>query len=92
MKKYYNFSEDYNKLFDLICQGFTIVGFCYDFLHETKDVLQIKRTGEYSIRFSVRGLEYHGIYPSDKDLIPNCTERQLFVSACIKINLKWIEK
>ena len=61
--KQYNFSRDYESLFNLIIQGFISVGFVnYNLrnsnLAMSRDVCKIKITGKDRIEFCVRGMCY----------------------------------
>lgn len=88
----YNLSRDYQKLYQLICDGHTAAGFV-DFCfmgdeHIYRDICQIKKEEPYRIFISCRGTLYGGIYPfmSDKG-----AEEELFIRDCEGANLEWIE-
>lgn len=90
----YQLSTDYEALFDLICEGHTAVGFVdYRFDRGNpdeppmRDVVQIRRHGEFNILIGARGIGYGSICPFQSKY---GTEREVFVGTCRAINLGFI--
>jgi hypothetical protein len=82
----YYFSRDYERLYNLIVQGFIAVGFVdYNFHNSntamSRDVCKIKITGDDRIEFGVRGYSYGR---SDFDI-------NNFIKECERLTLDWIE-
>lgn len=93
MKIQYALSKDFDKLYDLICEGNTVVGFVdYKFQLDGKvfrDVCKITRYKENNINIGARGMRYGSV--DDFDLyLDTHTERSVFISVCIYCNLEWI--
>lgn len=88
----YQLSNDYDRLYELVCQGNEAVGFVdfklSDDTRVMRDVCGIKRRGEYQICFGVRGTGYASVHPFMRE---DGSEKDVFVGACKSINLEWIE-
>jgi hypothetical protein len=92
----YNLSEDYEKLFDIICDGNVAAGFVdYRFNDDDKetpafrDVCQIRRDGDWKISVHARGIVYGSVYPFDQEY--GRTEKELFIKMCQSMSLGWIQ-
>lgn len=88
----YSLSTDYAELFRLICAGHIAVGFVdYRFNPgdepPMRDVVQIRRDGEFSILIGARGISYGSIYPFQSR---HGSEREVFIATCQAINLAFI--
>ena len=85
-------SRDYEHLYDLICDGHTIVGFVDYFAGVEKfegkhmDVCKIKKFQDYEIEFFVRGICYGSVRYYNKD---NGTEKELFIDECVRLKLEY---
>lgn len=102
-KRNYNFSTDYEKLFDLLTQGYAIV--CYVtwvFDHYDNgepmmatDVCEAKYFDEGSkyshYQVGCRGIEFFSVYKDDEKYFINKSLKEIFVEHCIRYELKYIE-
>jgi len=91
----YKFSKDYDKLYDIICQGNEIVSFV-DYkskidntLFICRDVCTVRRLNKYNFQFSARGIGYGGLYGSYNET--DGDEKQMFIAICHNLNVDWIE-
>ena len=90
---YYKTSNDYKKLFELLCEGHTIVCIIDDYNYGTKSdekqICKANRLNEFNINFSTPGIGYLGIYPSDKGKSGQ-SEFELFEIRCKEKEVEWI--
>jgi len=88
----YTLSKDYEKLYELICQGHIAACFVdYSYRDDSKpfrDIAKIRRFEEYDIQVGARGIEYGSIRTFHKE---EGTEKQLFIQQCQRMNLEWID-
>lgn len=92
----YSLSKDYEKLFDLLCAGYVLVGWVDYVTHTSadgknelqRDVVQIRRHGEYDIFVGVRGTCYGSIYPFHQE---KGNESSLLVNLCESLSLAWVK-
>ncbi len=90
----YNLSEDYDQLYELLCQGFTAVGFVDYSLYgnnvnTSRDVVKIHRYASFDIRVSARGIQYGGVDLYWKAIVSD--EKPIFIRECRRMNLKFIQ-
>ena len=88
-----NFSKDYKKLFESICNGDVVAAFVdHAFLSDPKDVMrdvcQVKRTAPFNIQIAARGISYGGIYSFMSD---EGDEFELFEKQCTRMNLEFTD-
>jgi len=89
----YQFSRDYSRLFDLICDGQVIAGWVdYGTKHgmnpPLRDVVKIERRAPFDIYIGVRGICYTDLGAHDRE---KGQEREVFTERCKSVNLEWIE-
>ena len=87
----YKTSKDYERLYELVNNGFLVVGFV-DFNYSgskppfPRDVVKIQRRGNY-IDVGVRGRSYI----STMGLLDNQDEKECFITDCNTVNLEFID-
>ena len=92
-ENYYNLSNNYNELFDLICKDQEIAAFVdYDMSFDKekwicRDICRVKRHGPYRIQIGSRGICYSSVEGFENE---KGTEKELFISRCEALNLEWI--
>lgn len=89
----YKLSKDYEKLFQLICEGHIAAGFAdyarsYDQENKCRDICSIQRNQSFNIVMGVRGMTYGFVYPF---MAEEGSELELFCKECNAIRLEWIE-
>jgi len=86
----YELSKDYNKLYELICDGQIVAGFVdYDGCDEIqRDIAMILRHKEFDISILVRGTTYASVWGYERKT--RISEQELFIRACQRTNLEWI--
>ena len=98
-KTIYKLSHDYDRLFDLICEGYEIPAWVdYKFNDEPlimcRDICSLRRFKSWDIRGDSRGHGYLVIHVFDSEKIfnPNeLNEREMFKLFCGGCNLEYIE-
>lgn len=84
-------SRDYSKLFDLICTSSVAVGWVDYRMHDDvtacRDVVQIKRHGEFDVFIGARGICYSSLNSFHRR---EGSEREVFIMMCVNLNLEWI--
>ena len=87
--KEYNYSKDYDALYEFICAGNEALCLV-DYLQviEHRDVCKCKREKPFQIFFVSRGHEYGGVYPW---YAVNGFEKDLFIKECNSLNVEWIK-
>lgn len=90
----YTFSKDYQKLYELLCNGIEVA--CYvDYQFRTsvdkyppsRDICKAKKRGEYDIYFGVRGIEYGSVSEFHKE---EDSEFELLKLECERMNVWFI--
>ena len=92
-KGYYETSTDYKKLFELLCQGHTIICIVADYdcgvKKDKKQICKANRWKEFSISFNTQGIGYLNINPSDKQYFGK-SEFDLFKTLCKEQDVEFI--
>jgi len=92
-KGYYKTSNDYKKLFELLCEGHTIVCLIADYdcgvKTDKKQICKANRWREFDISFNTPGIGYLDINPSDKEYFGK-PEFELFETQCKQQDVEWI--
>ena len=88
----YNFSKDYDLLYELIKKGNVVCFVNYDFSRNqtdfVRDICQCKRTKSNDISFISRGHEYGAVNQWEID--KNSTELDLFYAECKSLDVEFI--
>lgn len=89
----YTLSKDYNLLFSFVEAGHQPLAFVdYKWDKESnplRDVCRIRRHEPFHIDFGVRGMSYGSVDKWDKE-DGGKSERSLFITECIRMNLEWV--
>ncbi|MGX1201160.1 hypothetical protein [Marinobacter sp. MBR-105] len=90
----YSLSEDYDRLYQLVCDGHRIAGWVdnQNMRDENdqplRDICEVRRYEEYYIQLSVRGMSYGGVWPY---MMNSGSEREIFRKACQFCRLQFID-
>jgi len=93
-KPLYNLSKDYEKLYQLICDGHRVAAWADSYSmgdpegNHCRDICEVRRIGDYEIMISCRGTSYGYVWPFMKNEGP---EKSLFVRACRACELEWVD-
>jgi hypothetical protein len=86
----YQLSKDYEKLFELICNGEVIAAFVDNSFrsgeHVSRDICSVKMNQRFDIDIGVRGVCYGCVYGKDTKE----EGKEDFIFDCKKLNLGWI--
>ena len=89
---YYKTSNDYQKLFELLCEGQTIIcivdQYSAGMLTDNRTICKANRFDEFDINFSTPGVGYISINSYHKDKYSS--EIECFIEKCNKMNVEFI--
>ena len=88
--KGYNYSKDYDALYDFICawnEALCLVNSEYDL--DGRDVCKCKKHNDYNISFKDSWHYFGGVY-REKQKLKSESEKDLFIKECNSLNVEWV--